>query len=107
MGMKHRVDHGIYVFFGSMSPQLAERTGFSDADAETIKAILPRLFENDASSVRPDGTMQVLNVYWWAHNCKAGQYSSARVHQSLQVAADGGTTIKELPGLAPECIPGF
>src|SRR5579864_7977133 len=30
MGMKHRVDSGVYVFFGSMNPQLAERTGFSD-----------------------------------------------------------------------------
>jgi CRISPR-associated protein Csd2 len=107
MGMKHRVDQGIYVFYGSMSPQLAERTGFTDADAQTIKAILPRIFENDASSARPDGTMQVLEVYWWAHNCKAGQYSSARVHQSLQVAADGSVTIAELAGLVPERIPGF
>jgi CRISPR-associated protein Csd2 len=90
-----------------MSPQLAERTGFTDADAQTIKAILPRIFENDASSARPDGTMQVLEVYWWAHNCKAGQYSSARVHQSLQVAADGSVTIAELAGLVPERIPGF
>ena len=52
MGMKHRVDKGIYVFYGSMNPQLAERTGFSDDDAETIKSILPKLFENDASSAR-------------------------------------------------------
>ena len=29
MGMKHRVDHGIYVSYGSINPQLAERTGFS------------------------------------------------------------------------------
>lgn len=107
MGMKHRVDHGIYVCFGSMSPQLAERTGFSDADAATIKGILPRMFENDASSARPDGTMQVLNVYWWAHNCKAGQYSSAKVHQSLQVDANGHATLMDLPGLVSECIPGF
>ena len=34
MGMKHRVDSGVYVAYGAMSPQLAERTGFSDADAE-------------------------------------------------------------------------
>ena len=27
MGMKHRVDKGVYVFYGSMNPQLAERTG--------------------------------------------------------------------------------
>jgi CRISPR-associated protein Csd2 len=107
MGMKHRVDHGIYVFYGSMSPQLAERTGFSDADAESIKQILPRLFENDASSARPDGTMQVLNVYWWRHNCKAGQYSAARVHQSLHVAVDGSADVAVLDGLTVEQIQGF
>lgn len=27
MGTKHRVDHGIYVFYGSMNPQLAEKLG--------------------------------------------------------------------------------
>ncbi|MEI6415830.1 MAG: type I-C CRISPR-associated protein Cas7/Csd2, partial [Pseudomonadota bacterium] len=31
MGMKHRVDGGVYITFGSINPQLAERTGFSDA----------------------------------------------------------------------------
>ena len=29
---KHRVDKAVYVFYGSMNPQLAERTGFSDDD---------------------------------------------------------------------------
>ena len=40
MGMKHRVDHGVYVFYGSMNPQLATKTGFSDEDAEAIKEAL-------------------------------------------------------------------
>ena len=84
MGMKHRVDSGIYVAFGAMSPQLAERTGFSDADAEKIKAVLTKLFEGDASSARPEGSMQVLKLIWWEHNCKAGQYSSAKVHDKLR-----------------------
>lgn len=44
MGMKHRVDLGIYECYGSINPQLAERTGFSDDDAEIIKGILPKLF---------------------------------------------------------------
>jgi CRISPR-associated protein Csd2 len=86
MGMKHRVDRGIYVFYGSMNPQLAVRTGFSDEDAAVIKAVLPRLFENDASSARPEGSMEVLKVVWWQHNCASGQCSSAKVHRSLGVA---------------------
>lgn len=107
MGMKHRVDSGIYRTFGSINPQLAERTGFSDADAQTLKAVLPRLFENDASSARPDGSMEVLAVVWWQHNCKAGQYSSAKVHGSLTVAADGAISLAALDGLEAEVISGF
>lgn len=107
MGMKHRVNKGVYCFKGSMNPQLAERTGFSDVDAETIKQILPRLFENDESSARPGGSMQVLKVYWWKHSCKAGQFSSAIVHGSLDVKADGSITLAALDGLQPEVIDGF
>jgi CRISPR-associated protein Csd2 len=107
MGMKHRVDQAIYVFYGSMNPQLATRTGFSDADCEVIKLVLPRLFENDASSARPEGSMEVLKLLWWKHNSKAGQLSSAKVHRSLHVANDGTYTLDTLDGLTPEEIDGF
>jgi CRISPR-associated protein Csd2 len=107
MGMKHRVDAGIYVFYGSMNPQLAERTGFSDEDAEEIKKVLPKLFENDASSARPEGSMEVLKVIWWKHKSKAGQYSSAKVHRSLAVKPDGETVIATMNGLQSEIIEGF
>jgi CRISPR-associated protein Csd2 len=107
MGMKHRVDHGIYVCYGSMNPQLAERTGFSDEDADAFKQIFPKLFENDASSARPEGSMEVLKVVWWKHNCKAGQYSSAKVHRSLTVQPDGSIALAQLEALEPEIINGF
>jgi CRISPR-associated protein Csd2 len=107
MGMKHRVDHGVYVFYGSMNPQLAERTRFSDVDAEAIKQVLPRLFENDESSARPAGSMEILKVIWWKHNCKAGQYSSAKVHRTLTVNPDGSTKFDPLDGLTPEIVNGF
>jgi len=107
MGMKHRVDSAIYVAFGAMTPQLAERTGFSDEDAKKIKSILPKLFEGDASSARPEGSMAVEKVIWWQHNCKAGQYSSAKVHRTLNVQPDGRYTLKNLDGLTPEEIDGF
>ncbi len=107
MGMKHRVDQGIYVFYGSMNPQLAEKTKFSEEDAQAIKEILPKLFENDESSARPAGSMEVLKVLWWKHNRKSGQYSSAKVHGSLKVQADGNFDLMELGGLKPERIEGF
>ncbi|PKO58349.1 MAG: type I-C CRISPR-associated protein Cas7/Csd2 [Betaproteobacteria bacterium HGW-Betaproteobacteria-18] len=107
MGMKHRVDHGIYVSFGSMNPQLAEKTGFTEADADAIKCLLPKLFENDESSARPAGSMEVLKVFWWKHNCKSGQYSSAKVHRTLAVNADGSYVLSDLDNLSPEQIDGF
>jgi len=107
MGMKHRVDNAIYVVYGAMTPQLAERTGFSDDDAKAIKDILPKLFEGDASSARPEGSMAVCKVIWWEHHSKSGQYSSAKVHGSLTVNSDGSYTLNSIEGLIPEEIDGF
>lgn len=107
MGMKHRVDQGIYVFYGSMNPQLAEKTKFSEDDAKAIKEILPKLFENDESSARPAGSMEVIKVFWWKHSCKSGQHSSAKVHGSLKVQPTGEYELAKLEGLEPECIEGF
>lgn len=106
MGMKHRVDSGVYVFYGSMNPQLAQRTKFSDEDATEIKNVLPRLFENDASSARPEGSMEVVNVFWWKQN-GSGKYSSAKIHNTLNVKNDGTYSLNDLEGLTPEIIQGF
>lgn len=85
MGMKHRVDHGVYVFYGSINTQLAAKTGFTDEDAEEIKQSLIHLFNNDASSARPEGSMEVHKVIWWEHPNSTGRYSSARVHRALHI----------------------
>lgn len=90
MGMKHRVDFGVYVFYGSINTQLAEKTGFTFDDAEKIREALITLFENDASSARPDGSMEVNKVFWWQHNTKMGQYSSAKVHRSMEINLEEG-----------------
>lgn len=107
MGMKHRINKGVFVFYGSINPQLAEKTGFSEEDAKAIKEILPKLFENDESSARPAGSMEIVKVIWWNHGCKAGKYSSAKVHHSLKVKSDGTYELDKLDNLTPEEIPGF
>lgn len=98
MGTKHSVPFGVYVFYGSINCQLAEKTGFSEEDAELIHKALTTLFENDSSSARPDGSMEICRVYWWKHNCKFGQYPSAKVHRSLHVKAKED---KKVPGGNP------
>lgn len=85
MGTKHRVAFGLYVVNGSINCQLAEKTGFTEEDAEKIKQALLTLFENDSSSARPDGSMEVCRLYWWKHSCKTPKYSSAKVHRLLSV----------------------
>ena len=118
MGTKHFVRFGLYKIKGSVNVQLAEKTGFTEEDAETLKECLRTLFQNDASAARPDGSMEVIRVYWWKHSCKDGQYSSAKVHNLLQIqqkdevstpasADDYTVTVGELPGLALETIDGI
>lgn len=85
MGMKHRVEFGLYIIKGSINHQLSEKTGFSDEDAEKMKEALRTLFVNDCSSARPEGSMEVVKLYWWKHNCPIGQYSAAAVHRLLEV----------------------
>lgn len=113
MGMKYRIEKGTYIAFGAITPQLADRTGFSLDDAEKIKNTLPRLFEGDASSARPEGTMSVRQLVWWQHDSKLGQYSSAKVHASLRDLLDedghfdAALLNNALEGLSPEIVAGF
>lgn len=118
MGMKHSVDFGAYLLKGSVNVQLAEKTGFSDADADTLKEALKTLFVNDASSARPEGSMEVVKLFWFTHNCKLGQFSTASVHRSVKVQKKEGVRVpqsmddyvitrEELNGLACEEIDGI
>lgn len=117
MGTKHFVRYGLYVIKGSINVQLAEKTGFSDNDADIIKKCIETLFINDASSARPEGTMVVNKLYWFKHNCKDGQYPAYRVHNSIRIEKNAGVNVpksfddytitrEELPGLDCEEIEG-
>ena len=103
---------------GDKNVQLAEKTGFTQEDAEKIKECLRTLFINDSSSARPDGSMEVVKVYWWKHNNEIGQYSSAKVHKSLEISLkddvafpasidDFVIQVNPLEGLEPEIINGI
>lgn len=118
MGMKHFVRFGLYKIKGSINVQLAEKTGLTEEDAEVLKESLRTLFVNDASAARPEGSMEVIKLYWFRHNCKDGQYSSARVHRSVQAeliasdalatcAEDYRITLEPLDGLEPEILDGI
>ncbi len=118
MGMKHMVEFGLYKIKGSINVQLAEKTGFTEEDAEKLKECLRTLFINDSSAARPDGSMEVVRLYWWKHNNKIGQFSSAKVHDSLKIEVKDEVVIptcfddyeikyEKLEGLEPEIIEGI
>ena len=118
MGMKHFVRFGLYKIKGSINVQLAEKTGFTEEDAEILKECLRTLFVNDASAARPEGSIEVVKLYWFRHSCKDGQYSSAKVHRSVQAeltasdtlpvrAEDYQITLVPLDGLNPEILDGI
>lgn len=86
MGMKHRIEFGLYMIKGSVNVQLADKTGFSQEDAELLKEALKTLFENDASSARPEGSMEVCRLYWWQHEEKTPAVSTAKVHRSIKIS---------------------
>ena len=117
MGTKHRVDFGVYVAHGSINVQLAEKTGFTEEDAEKIKLALETLFENDCSSARPEGSMEVRRLYWYKHEGKTPKYSSAKVHRLLSITLKDGVDrpgcfedydikLEKAEGLEPEIFEG-
>ncbi|MFV0362629.1 MAG: type I-C CRISPR-associated protein Cas7/Csd2 [Suipraeoptans sp.] len=111
MGMKHRVGFGLYIVKGSVNVQLAEITGFSQEDAELLQKSLITLFENDTSSARPEGSMEVCKVIWWQHDTKTPKVSTAKLHRSVKVTAinnnpksveDYEVSVENLEGVKPE-----
>ena len=60
--------------------------------------------------------MEVYKLYWFEHNCKDGQYSSANVHRSVEITSkidvpasidDYSIQVNQLPELAVEEINGI
>ena len=85
MGNRYKVDGAVYVLKGSISAELAQRTGFSEEDAEALKNAIMTMFDGDESAARPAGSMAVEELYWFVHNSKLGQYPVKTVHNSVQV----------------------
>lgn len=84
MGMKHFVEFGTYMVQGAVNAYFAEKTGFDEKDLEEFKKALKTIFVNDASSARPDGSMEVKEIFWFEHSCKVGNVSSAKIKSLIK-----------------------
>ena len=67
----------------------SEKTGFNDKDLKAIKLAIKTLFENDASTARPEGSMRVKELFWFTHPDKLGVISSARIYDLLEWKSNG------------------
>lgn len=114
LATKYRVRFGLYRFNGCINPVAAAKTGFSEKDAETLKQAIITMFENDFSSARPEGSMEVVRVFWWKHTDSTPRISSARLYSSVAItprqgidrpssADDYDITVSDL-GITPEII---
>lgn len=84
MGTKHVVEFGVYVIYGAINAFYAEKTGFDKNDAEILKEAIRTLFINDASSARPEGSMEVRDIFWFEHSSKIGNVSSAKIKNLIE-----------------------
>ena len=50
-----------------------------------MKEALKTLFENDASSARPEGSMEVCKMYWWQHYEKTPAVSSGKIQRGFEI----------------------
>ncbi len=90
MGMKHRVDFGVYKMQGSINVQLAGKTNFTTEDADKIKKALITLFDNDASSARPEGSVEMTQFFWITHATKTGVAPSSKIHAGVKAILKEG-----------------
>lgn len=110
MGLRHTVQFGIYQVNGSISHCLAERTGFTQDDAQTVKEALLTLFDGDASSARPEGSMGVIALIWWDHNASERAASPYVLHHAAELICPDESLdnieldIKKFDAIEPEVI---
>ena len=84
MGSKNFINYGVYLIQGSVNCFYSEKTGFDQKDLDIVKEALRTLFINDVSSARPDGSMEVKEIYWFTHSNKLGNVSSAKINQLVR-----------------------
>jgi CRISPR-associated protein Csd2 len=70
MGRKFTVPYALYRVHGYINPNLAEKTGFNEADLGLFKQALSMMFEHDRSAAR--GNMAPRACYAFHHDSKLG-----------------------------------
>ena len=56
-----------------------------DVILSNLEHNLKTLFENDASSARPEGSLEVCKMYWWQHKDKTPLVSTGCIQRSFHI----------------------
>lgn len=95
MGCRFVVDKGVYVFWGTMYPRMAEKNGFSNADSEKVFKAIKTVFANDASAARPAGSMWIQDFKSFEHTTKDGDFSMHDLKQKISFDEKGNIDFRE------------
>jgi CRISPR-associated protein Csd2 len=85
MGSKHALPYGLFVGYGHFSAPLAERTGATTEDLDTLWRSLTLMFEHDRASTR--GEMGLRGLYVFSHGDKFGAAPAYTLFDRVHVAA--------------------
>lgn len=82
MGRKFIVPYGLYRMEGFISAPLAEKTGFSEDDAELLWEALINMFEHDHSAAR--GKMSSRKLFVFRHEKRMGNVPAQKLFDLVQ-----------------------
>lgn len=83
MGRKATVPYGLYVCHGFISANLAQQTGFSDADLELFWEALKNMFDVDRSAAR--GMMSAQKLIVFRHESKLGNAPANKLFDRITI----------------------
>lgn len=106
MGMRYVVEHGVYTFFGAITPFTAAVTGLVKKDVEELKNILPLILDNDQSVSRPYGSFYIRDIAWWDMESAGKRMNPGRICKAMRADPVTGELVlsdTEL-GVKPEML---
>ena len=77
--------YAVYSARGTMNPFLAEQTGFSEQDWQTLVEAMVHLFDFDASAARPAGAMAVRKLVLFKHNSQLGNAPAHKLMDAVSI----------------------
>lgn len=88
MGRKHIVPYGLYRAHGFINAKLAEKTGFSQADLDTLWTALRDMFDLDRSAAR--GEMAARRLIAFKHDSALGNAQAHKLFDRVRVQRMSG-----------------